>query len=308
MEGSVITYGAIEAGGTRWVCALVDEQGEVLARRTVPTTTPEETLVAAIAFFGAEGPPVSVGVGSFGPLDLRPESSTYGFITTTPKPGWANTDLLTPLRDALQLPVAIDTDVNAAAIGERRWGRGAGLLDFVYLTVGTGIGGGAFVDGRLLRGIQHPEMGHMWIPHDQRADPFKGSCPFHGDCLEGLASGVALRERWGRPGEELTNSYCWELEANYLALALVNLTQVLAPARIIIGGGVVKHPQLLELTRARLAELLAGYLDHPGIADGFKEYVTAPGLGDLAGVLGASELARAAVEAVPPADEAIACP
>lgn len=288
------TYGAIEAGGTRWVCATVDADGEIVARRVLPTTTPAETLAGAVAFFRQQAPPEALGVGAFGPLDLRPGSPTFGFVTTTPKAGWAYTDLVAPLREALALPVALDTDVNAAAIGERRWGRGAGLSDFVYLTVGTGIGGGAFVNGELLRGIGHPEIGHMRIPHDRAADPFPGSCPYHGDCFEGLASGVALRERWGSPAEELTDPAPWELEADYLAAGLVNLTYALAPERIIVGGGVAKHPRLLALTRARMIELLAGYLDHPGLADGLAEYVTAPGLGDLSGVLGASELARGA--------------
>jgi fructokinase len=290
----VITYGAIEAGGTRWVCATVDEAGEVLARRLLPTMAPAETIAGAIAFFREQEPPLAVGVGAFGPLDLRPGSPTWGHITTTPKAGWAYTDVVTPLRDALGVPVVLDTDVNAAAVGERRWGRGAGLRDFAYLTIGTGIGGGAFVEGRLLRGIQHPEIGHMRVPHDQVADPFPGCCPYHGDCFEGLASGVAMRERWGRPAEELEAARPWELEANYLAFGLVNLTHVLAPERIIVGGGVARHPGLLALTRARLIDLLGGYLDHPGLADGLEQYVTAPGLGDLSGVLGAAELARAA--------------
>lgn len=291
---AVVTYGAIEAGGTRWVCAVVDEGGEVRARRVLPTTVPDETLAAAIAFFREGEPPVAVGVGAFGPLDLRPGSPTYGFITTTPKPGWAYTDVVTPLRQALGVPVVLDTDVNAAAIGERRWGRGAGLGNVVYLTIGTGIGGGAYVEGQLLRGIQHPEMGHMRIPHDHAADPFPGICPYHGDCFEGLASGSALRARWGRPAEELTDDAPWELEATYLALGLVNLTHVLAPERIIVGGGVARRPGLLALTRTRLIDVLAGYVDHPGLADGFEEYVTPPGLGELSGVLGAAELAREA--------------
>jgi len=265
-----------------------------MARRVLPTTTPSRTLAEAIGFFREWGPVSAVGVGAFGPLDLRPGSATFGFITTTPKAGWAHTDLLTPLRDALAVPVALDTDVNSAAIGERRWGSAVGLRDFIYLTVGTGIGGGVFVNDELVRGTQHPEVGHMRIPHDLSVDPFPGSCPYHGDCLEGLASGVAMRERWRRSAEDLNDAAPWELEANYLALGLVNLTLALVPERIIVGGGVARHAGLLALTRRKLIELLAGYLDHPGLSDGFEEYVIPPGLGDLSGVLGASELARGA--------------
>jgi fructokinase len=295
----VSRYGAIEAGGTRWVCALVDERGEVLSRRLLATTTPAETIAGAIEFFREGEPPAAVGVGAFGPLDLRPGSPTFGSITTTPKPGWAYTDVVTPFEHALGVPVVLDTDVNAAALGEWRWGRGAGLRDFVYLTVGTGIGAGAFVDGKLLRGDQHPEVGHMRIPHDQAADPFPGSCPYHGDCLEGLASGVALRERWGRPGERLEEAGAWELEASYLALGLVNLTYTLAPERIIVGGGVARQPRLLGLTGARLVELLGGYADPPGLADGPEHFLIPPGLGELSGVLGAAELARRALAGEP---------
>jgi fructokinase len=298
----VVTYGAIEAGGTRWVCAIVDEAGKLLERRILPTTTPPETLAATVDFFREQGVPAAVGIGAFGPLDLRPGSPTFGFVTTTPKPGWAYTDLVTPVREALEVPVVIDTDVNAAAVGERGGGRGAGLDDFVYLTVGTGIGGGAFVAGVLLRGIQHPEIGHMRIPHDRDADPFPGNCPYHGDCLEGLASGVAMLERWGCPAEELDDPRAWDLEASYLAHGLVNLTYTLAPRRIIVGGGVARRPGLHALVRARVGELLAGYVDHPGLVDGLDDYLTPPGHGDLSGVLGAAALARAAVNAGPVAD------
>jgi fructokinase len=291
------TYGAIEAGGTRWVCATVNDCGDVLARHVLPTTTPSETLEAAVAFFRGQAHIQALGIGAFGPLDLRPDSANYGCITTTPKAGWAFTDVASPFREALDVPVILDTDVNAAAIGERRWGRAVGLNDFVYLTVGTGVGGGAFVDGGLLRGLQHVEMGHLRVPHDLAADPFSGSCPFHGDCLEGLASGTAMRQRWGRPAQDLDESKPWELEATYLALALVNIVYTLAPERIIVGGGVGRNPRLLPLTRRFLIDLLGGYLDHPELEDGLKNYVSGPGLEDLSGVLGASEMARTVIHA-----------
>jgi fructokinase len=296
------TYGAIEAGGTRWVCATVNDCGDVLARRVLPTTTPSETLEAAVAFFRGQAKIQALGIGAFGPLDLRLDSPSYGCITTTPKLGWAFTDVLSPFREALDVPVVLDTDVNAAAIGERRWGRAVGLNDFVYLTVGTGIGGGAFVNGKLLRGLQHVEMGHLRIPHDLAADPFSGSCPFHGDCFEGLASGAAMRHRWGRPAQDLSESRPWELEARYLALGLVNIVYTLAPERIIVGGGVGRNPRLLPLTRGFLVDLLGGYLDHPALQDGLASYATDPGLGDLSGVLGASEMAHLATVGGPVAD------
>jgi fructokinase len=291
----VVTYGAIEAGGTRWVCATVDDRREVHARRVLPTTTPTETLAAAVDFFRDQAPLRALGIGAFGPLDLRSDSSTYGCIAGTPKPGWAFTDVVSPFREALGVPVFLDTDVNTAAVGEHRWGRAVGLSDFVYLTVGTGIGGGAFVDGRLLHGRQHAEMGHLRIPHDFAADPFVGSCPFHGDCFEGLASGVAMRQRWGRPAQDLDEPGPWMLESSYLALGLVNVVHMLAPERIIVGGGVGRNPRLLPLVRSCLVELLGDYLDFPELADGLIDYVTAPGLGELSGVLGAAEMARAEI-------------
>jgi fructokinase len=229
-------------------------------------------------------------------VDIRRGSPTWGTITTTPKPGWADTDLVSPLRRGLGVPVALDTDVNAALLGEWRWGAGAGLDTFCYITVGTGVGGGAVVNGRILHGLLHPEFGHMRLPHDRDADPFDGVCPYHGDCLEGLASGEAIRRRWGHAGQQLDDDAVWALEAEYLALAVVNLTCVLSPQRIIIGGGVAKQPALLPRVRRRLRELLAGYLRAPELTEpeATDRYIVAPGLGDRAGVIGALELAREA--------------
>jgi fructokinase len=289
-------YGGIEAGGTKWVCAIADAAGAILARDVFPTTDPGATLDRAAAFFAGQPPTRAVGVGCFGPIDPRPGSDTYGWITTTPKPGWANVDVVGPLRDALGVPIAFDTDVNAAALGEWRHGAGRGRDAIVYLTVGTGIGAGAIVDGRLVHGLLHPEVGHMRVPHDRGRDPFDGCCPRHGDCLEGLASGEALRRRWGVPAERLEDPAAWALEAEYLALALVNLTCVLSPQRVIVGGGVAARADLLGQVRGRLLELLAGYLPVAELTDpgGVDRYVVAPGLGDDAGVTGAVELAVAA--------------
>jgi fructokinase len=286
----VNTYGGVEAGGTKWVCAIGTGPDDLHELTTFPTTTPAETLERTAAFFTENGGVAAVGVGSFGPLDLL-----QGRITTTPKPGWAGTDVVSALELALGVPVAFDTDVNAAALGEQRWGAAEGLDTFCYLTVGTGIGGGIIARDRLLHGLLHPEVGHMLIPHDRERDPFTGVCPFHGDCFEGLASGSSILERWGKPGEELTNRpEVWELESEYLALGLVNVICTVSPERVILGGGVMKQPELLPLVRTRVQELLAGYVSAPELSDGIGAYLVTPALGDRAGVLGALELARLA--------------
>jgi len=285
-----MTYGGVEAGGTKWVCGIGTGPDDLHALETFPTTTPAETLARAAAFFDQNGGVSAIGVGSFGPIDLR-----AGRITTTPKPGWAETDVVSVLQSALGVPVAFDTDVNAAALGEGRWGAATGLDTFCYFTVGTGIGGGVMAGGRLVHGLIHPEVGHMLIPHDRGRDPFAGSCPFHGDCFEGLAAGSAIERRWGKPGEQLGGrSEVWELEAEYLALGVVNVICIVSPQRVILGGGVMKQPSLLPLVRARVRELLAGYIVAPELADGLDEYIVGPALGDRAGVLGAIELARLA--------------
>ncbi|HTE59505.1 MAG TPA: ROK family protein [Solirubrobacteraceae bacterium] len=289
-------FGGIEAGGTRWNCAVGDGGGTSAGSESFATTTPEETIARAVGFFERNGPLTALGVGCFGPLDLDRSSPRWGRITTTPKPGWSGTDVVSILRAGLDVPIAFETDVNAAAVGEAQWGAGEGLETFSYVTVGTGIGGGAVVNGRPLHGLVHPELGHIRVPHDRDRDPFAGSCPFHGDCLEGLASGEALRQRWGAPGEELDAPEVWELEAEYLALGLANLVLTLSPERIIVGGGVAGTPGLLELVRSRLRELLAGYVDVPQLRGDAEDYVVPPALGPRAGVTGAIELARRAGE------------
>ncbi len=287
-----MTYGGVEAGGTKWVCAIGTGPDDLRALGTFPTTTPAETLARAAEFFNQNGGVSAVGLGSFGPIDLH-----AGRITTTPKPGWANIAVVPILSEALGVPVAFDTDVNAAALGEGRWGAAIGLDTYCYFTVGTGIGGGVMSSGRLVHGLVHPEIGHMQIPHDISRDPFAGSCPFHGDCFEGLAAGSAIERRWGKPGEELGDrSEVWELEAEYLALGVVNVICVVSPKRVILGGGVMKQPSLLPLVRVRVRELLAGYVSAPELSDGLDSYIVAPALGDRAGVLGAIELARLAAQ------------
>jgi len=288
-----MSYGGIEAGGTKWVCGVADQPGRPDKVDSFPTTSPAETVARAVRFFAENGPVEALGVGAFGPVDIRPDSPAWGTITTTPKPGWGDTEVVAPLRSGLGVPIVLDTDVNVAALGEWRWGAAAGLDDFCYITVGTGIGGGAIINGRLVHGLLHPELGHMRIPHDRSRDPFDGICPYHGDCLEGLASGEAIRQRWGRPGQELSGPAVWEVEAEYIALALVNVVCLLSPQRIIVGGGVARQPTLLPMARKRLRELLAGYLRAPELTDpdGVDGYVVAPQLGGEAGVIGAIQLA-----------------
>jgi fructokinase len=290
-----MTYGGIEAGGTKWVCAIGTGPDDVEALVTFPTTRPDETIARATEFFAGNGALAAIGIGSFGPIDVDCNSPTWGRITTTPKPGWADTDLIAPLSRALELPLAFDTDVNAAALGEHRWGAAAGLETFCYITVGTGIGGGGMANGKLMHGLLHPEFGHMRIPHDRERDPFDGVCPFHGDCFEGLASGGAIRARWGREPEQLTDERAWLLEADYIALGLLNVVCTLSPQRIVLGGGVMHEPTLLPLVRSRLTDLAAGYFDAPELGEAVAGYIVSPALGDRAGVLGALELARLAV-------------
>jgi fructokinase len=289
-----MSVGGIEAGGTRWNCAVAagDDGAELTRVETFPTTTPAETIGRAVEFFAAEQDLEALGVGLFGPVEVRRDSPRWGTILTTPKPGWANVDVAGALADALEVPIALDTDVNAAAVGEWRHGAAQGLDTFVYLTVGTGIGGGVFANGRPVHGLLHPEVGHMLVPHDRARDPFEGCCPYHGDCLEGLASGTAMRARWGKRGEDLTDPAAWELEAEYLALGLANVVLVLAAERIVLGGGVGRAPGLIERVRTRLRDLLAGYIDAPQVTANLDAYLVPPGLGPRSGVVGAIDLAR----------------
>ncbi|MFQ5595924.1 MAG: ROK family protein [Anaerolineae bacterium] len=287
-------FGGIEAGGTKFVCAVGTGPDDVRVDVRFPTTTPTETIGRAIAFFRAQPAlPVAIGIGSFGPLDPDPTSPTFGSISSTPKPGWSHVDFVGMVRQALDVPVGFDTDVNVAALGEHRWGVAQGLDSFTYLTIGTGIGGGGMMNGRLMHGLLHPEMGHIRIPHDRQADPFAGCCPYHGDCLEGLAAGPALAERWGQSAETLpANHPAWELEAHYLALALANFICTLSPQRIVMGGGVMEQPRLFPLVRQKVQDLLKGYVRAPELGEEIDRYIVPPALGQRAGVLGAIALAE----------------
>lgn len=288
------SLGGVEAGGTKFVCATGTSPDD-LTVASFRTRSPGATLDDVLRFFRGAGVS-AIGVGSFGPLDLDPGSPSFGRITSTPKAAWRGFDLAGALSDALDIPVGIDTDVNAAALGEARWGAARDVADFVYLTVGSGIGGGAVVDGSVLHGLVHPEMGHIPVPHDLAGDPYPGRCPYHGDCLEGLASGPALQERWGSPAEDLPADHpAWELEARYLALALACWVCTLSPRRIVMGGGVMRREGLFPLVRKELQRVLNGYLQSDSLAGGIDRYVVPPGLGDRAGVLGALILAEQAL-------------
>jgi len=288
-------FGAIEAGGTKFVCA-VGNGPQDLETVQVPTTTPAETLERTVQFFQRfHGELRAVGIASFGPVDLRAGSPTYGFITSTPKAGWRDTDVARFVGNALGVPVGFDTDVSGAALGEARWGAAQGLSDFVYLTVGTGIGGGAVVHGQVLHGLMHPEMGHIRIPHDLAEDPYPGCCPFHGDCLEGLASGPSIQARWGANASELPPDHPGlSLEARYLASGLANWVCTLSPQRIVLGGGVVNQSLLFPLIRAELLRLLNGYIQVREITECAERFVVPAMLGSRAGVLGALVLAEQA--------------
>lgn len=293
-------YAGIEAGGTKFVCAVGTGPDDLTDVTTFPTTSPGETLERTCAFVadhadGLEG----IGVASFGPVDLRTSSSTYGYITSTPKPGWRSTDVVGPLREVTDVPIGFDTDVNGAALGEARWGAASDVGSCVYVTVGTGIGGGGILSGQLLHGLLHPEMGHLPVkrhPNDQ----FVGNCPFHGDCLEGMAAGPAIGQRWGSPGQELQGSMLTaavDIEADYLAQMGAAMSYILSPERLIFGGGVMQLDGLLDALRARLLEQFNDYLEVSAITEHIDEYVVPPQLGGNAGVLGAMALADQAASA-----------
>jgi fructokinase len=294
-------YGGVEAGGTKLVAVLGTGPGAIADMVRIEVRGPGETLAAAIDFFRsavARGIRLeALGVGSFGPVELRPGHEGFGRITATPKPGWAGTDMAGPFAAALGVPVGFDTDVNAAALGEGRWGAARGLRSFVYLTLGTGIGGGAVVDGRLLHGLGHPEMGHVAVGR-RAGDDFPGACRFHGDCLEGMASGPALAARFGRRAEDLLagdRAAAVELVAHYLAAGVRTLVYTVAPERVVVGGGVASLPGLIPAARAALVEALAGYASLPEHAD--ASFLVPADLGQMAGPAGALILAQQAAEA-----------
>lgn len=297
-RGIVMLYGGIEAGGTKFVCAVGDGNGQIFERVQFPTTTPEETIKQVSEFFNQFNLR-AMGIGAFGPCDVNVESATYGYITSTPKLSWRGYPILKKLEESFNIPIGFNTDVNAAALGEVTLGAAKGLDSCLYITVGTGIGAGAVVGGKLLQGLSHPEMGHITVRRHLK-DTYPGICPYHNDCLEGLAGGPAIKERWGKPGIELVNSSeVWEMESYYLAQALVHYILILSPKKIILGGGVMKQKQLFPLIYRDVKKLLNKYIEFPQLSDGIEKYIVSPELGDLAGITGALLLGRKANETQP---------
>jgi fructokinase len=289
-------FGGIEAGGTKFICLVGNGPDQLVEEKRFPTTTPDETIARVSEFFtpyANRGELAAIGIASFGPVDLNPISKTYGYITTTPKPSWEQVDLCGRIKQTLNVPVAFDTDVNAAAFGEQYWTPENKSLDpFLYMTVGTGIGIGVVANGLPLHGLIHPEAGHFAIPHNFQKDPFPGICPYHGDCLEGLAAGPAIEKRWGQRAENLPDKHpAWELEAEYIALALANLIYAYSPMRIVLGGGVPAHPGLHDAVRRKVKQLINNYIHSPMLLEKINSYIIPPTLGNRSGVLGAIAMA-----------------
>lgn len=292
--------GGIEAGGTKMVCAIGEVDGtgnagdtdigvkpvQILERITIPTTTPQETLPQMIDFFAEKGIK-ALGIGCFGPIDLNRNSAAYGYITSTPKKAWRNCDIVGTFSQALGIPVGFDTDVNAAVFGEVLWGAAKGCETAIYITVGTGVGVGVYCNGGLIHGLVHPEAGHILLQRHPQ-DDYAGKCPFHSNCMEGLASGPAIEERWGKPAVELAErEEVWELEAYYIAQAIANYILSYSPQKIILWGGVMHQEQLFELVRGKVRELLGGYICHPQLQGDLKDYIVPPKLGENPGIMGA---------------------
>jgi fructokinase len=283
-------YGSLEAGGTKMVCAIGDEQGNILERISIPTLAPENTMPAIIEFFKSKNIS-ALGIGCFGPVDLDKKSPTYGHITTTPKLAWKNYDIVGVCEKELGVPVGFDTDVNGSALGEATWGCTKDLDNSIYITVGTGIGVGVIIDHKPYHGMLHPEGGHIFLARHPQDPMERGVCPYHELCLEGLASGPSIQARWGKPGFELADrKEVWELEAYYLGQAIVNYIMVLSPERIILGGGVSHQEQLLPLVRAEVKRQLAGYIKGKGIED-LDSYIVPISLNDNQGAMGCIKLA-----------------
>jgi fructokinase len=283
--------GAIEAGGTKFVCAVGDHLGNIADRVQIPTTVPEETMKGVIAFFH-KYPLEAIGIGSFGPIDVNRESPTYGYITSTPKTAWKDFPFVQTLKEAFPVPVGFNTDVNAAALGEATLGAAKGLDSCLYMTVGTGIGAGAVVRGKLLQGLSHPEMGHILVRRHPE-DTYVGKCPYHHDCLEGLAAGPGIEERWGEKGVKLAErSEVWELEGYYIAQALMQYILILSPKKIILGGGVMNQEQVFPFIYKHLTQLVNEYVTLPELSS----YIVRPGLGDNAGITGSLLLAHQSLQ------------
>ena len=288
--------GALEAGGTKMVLAIYQEDGTELERITLPTETPEVTMPKMIAFF-REHNIDALGVGTFGPVDLNPASPTYGYITSTPKLAWKDYPLLEKLLDGQDIPAGIDTDVNAAIIAEAELGAARGCQNAVYVTIGTGIGGGVYSNGKTVHGLLHPEVGHALLkPHPDDPNP-RGVCPYHESCLEGLAAGPAIGARVQGDAKDLPDDHpTFAIEAYYLAQMCVNLIMTLSPERIILGGGVMQRESLIKQVRAETLRLLNGYIQHPAILEHIDEYIVTPDLFPVSGLVGSYLIGKAALQ------------
>lgn len=281
--------GGIEAGGTKMVCAVGDENGVVKDRTSFPTRQPEETFADMIAYY-RNWDIQALGIGCFGPLDLNRQSRTYGYITKTPKPGWGNCDIVGAFKDALGVPVGFDTDVNGAVLGEVTWGAAKGLDSAIYITIGTGAGVGVYVNGGLLHGLVHPEGGHILLIRHPK-DTYEGKCPFHKNCVEGLAAGPSIEARWGKKAAELADrDEVWEMEAYYIAQAITDYILSYSPQKIILWGGVMHQEKLFGMVRKEVLNLLNGYVAHETITEHIDQYIVPPALGEDPGIMGAIKL------------------
>ena len=287
-------FGTLEAGGTKMVLSIGNEQNELIEQTSIPTEAPEKTIPAMIDWFRDKGI-AALGIGTFGPVDLKKDSPTYGWITKTPKPGWSDKPLLPPMQEALGVPALIDTDVNAAALAEWKLGAAKGLNSCLYVTVGTGIGAGLVVEGKLVHGLVHPEFGHMLLRQEKEDPAPDGFCPYHKGCLEGLTAGPAMEKRWGRKAYDLPPDHeAWNLEASYLAQMCMNAICGFSPEKIILGGGVMQQKHLFPLIRQKTLDLLNGYVQAKEILENIDNYIVEPGLGTKSGAIGALLLARQA--------------
>jgi len=280
--------GALEAGGTKMVCAIGNEKGEILEQQSFPTLTPQETIPELVKYF-EDKKIEALGIGCFGPVDLNRDSGTYGYITTTPKLAWQNCNMVGAFKK-LGVPIGFDTDVNGSVLGEYTWGAGRGLRSCIYITIGTGIGVGVISDGKLLHGMLHPEAGHVLLTKHPK-DSYKGKCPFHSNCFEGLCAGPAVEERWGKKGVELADRQeVWEMEAFYIGQALVDFTLMISPQKIILGGGLMHQTQLLPLIRTEFAKQMNGYIQTKEMED-LNQYIVVQSLDDKQGIMGALQMA-----------------
>ena len=287
-------FGALEAGGTKMVCAIGNENGEILEQKSIPTTTPEETMPAILEYF-KDKEIASIGIACFGPIDLNKNSETYGYITSTPKIPWRNYNIVGAVKDALKIPVGFDTDVNGSLLGEVTWGCAKGLTDAVYFTIGTGVGAGIMTNGKMLHGMLHPEAGHVkMVPRS--GDTYKGKCPYHGTCFEGMAAGPAIEERWGAKAVQLADrEEVWDLESYYIAQALMGIVLTLSPQKIILGGGVMHQKQLFSMIREKMLKELNGYIQAKELAD-IDNYIVPASLNDDQGIMGCIKLAMNSLE------------